>query len=535
MPTEKKQFNFKIGADPEFILTMQGRKVDARQTMSIVLKNKKDFIPSRDNMGFDVGDLGSIGWDGANSTGEIRPSASYEPQDVVNNIGGIFKKFIEHMKLCDMSTLSEYSSIGGHIHFEIPKGEKWSKEKNNTIQRKLASFYLPLLISENKTNLNIRLTQKYGSLKDYRVEQHFTYPDGTPGYTMEFRCPSAEWLTTPKIAKATLAYMGVVYHEIMNNPKNFAKFNDIIYKSDKQGDALQTLAIMEFEILTESIMLKARKYIRTFEMYPTYKNEIEYLFNPKQVIKDKQKVGYNIGIGWNLIGKTLPKKSEILCTKKRIQEIAETKDFDILKESMNVSYNEDTNVALYAEALKDRVAAFNWKLKNNYYLFGMRKGINEIIVKNLKGEYLHGKNLIKTILDKDALDNLFYKMEGKFQNSDGVARTQTLDFTTGKVKDMREAVIMIGLPYDMRRKEEMKDFLSLIWSIENGEIPKKLKKEERLRNDTDGPAEQYGEIYKILSSKGESAQVVMDSGSTSLRNHMAAIENVIMEGGNILN
>ena len=48
MPTEKKQFDFKIGADPEFVLTMQGRKVDAKQTIELVLKNKEEFKKSRD-------------------------------------------------------------------------------------------------------------------------------------------------------------------------------------------------------------------------------------------------------------------------------------------------------------------------------------------------------------------------------------------------------------------------------------------------------------------------------------------------------
>lgn len=528
MPKEKKQFDFKIGADPEFVLTMQGRKVDAKQTIELVLKNKEEFKKSRDGMGFEVGALGSIGWDGASSTGEIRPSAAFEPQDVTNNLGGMFKAFAKYLRICDMSTISEFSSVGGHIHLEIPKGEKWSVEKNNTIHRRMSSFYLPLLVAENKTNLNLRLKQGYGSIKDHRIENHFTYPDGTPGYTLEFRVPSAEWLTTPKLATATLAYMGVVYHEIMKHPKNFAKFNDIVYKSDKQGDALQTLAIMEFDLLTESILNKAKKYVRTFEMYETYKNEIEYIFNPKQVIKDKQKADYNIAIGWDLIGKTVPKRTEIMASKKKIQEIASIKDFDMLKDSMNVHYNDDANVSLYAEAIKDRVAAYNWKLKNSYYIFGMRKGIPVIIAKNLKDEYLTGKQIIKTRLDKDQLDRLFNKMNSKFDNANGISRTATLDFTTGKVKDMRETVILIGIPYEMRIKEDLKEFLNFIWLLEKGDI-KKPTKEERLKDDTCAPIEQMGEIYKILTKQTDSPQIIMDAGSISLNNHLRAVETVMME------
>jgi hypothetical protein len=532
MPNIKKGFEFKIGADPEFVLTMQGRKVDAKQTMQLVLNRKTGFKADRNDQGFDVEPFGNIGWDGASSTAEVRPNASHSPQEVVNNLGGMFKAFVKHIRLCDMSTISEYSSVGGHIHLEIPKGDKWSTEKRNTIHRRMASFYLPILISENKTNLNLRLKQGYGSLKDQRIEAKFKYADGAPGFTYEFRCPSAEWLTTPKLAQATIAYMGVVYNEILRHPKNFSKFTDIIYKSDKQGDALQTLAIMEFDLLTQSILNKVKKYVRTFEMYQYYKDEIEYLFNPKQVIKDKQKADYNIAIGWNLIGKTIPKKSEILASKKKIQGIAAKKDFDNLKSVMNIHYNADTNVALFAESLKDRVAAFNWKLKNNYFLFGMRKGIPAIIAKNLKKEYLTGQKIIKTVLEKEYTDRLFDKMGTKFNNANGVLANATLDFTTGKIKDMRESVIVIGIPYSMRIEENIKPFLNFIWTLEKGEIPKMNKKDEtRLIDDTNLPLEQKGEIYRILTKQTDTPQenIIMDTGSHSLRNHENALNEMIVE------
>ena len=525
----KKQFDFKIGADPEFVLTMQDRKVDAKQTMELILKSKTGF--KKTNEGFDIAPFGNIGWDGASSTAEIRPKASNDPQEVVNNMGGMFKAFIKHITICDMSTISEFSSVGGHIHLEIPKGLKISNEQKNTMHRRLASFYLPILIAENKTNLNLRLKQGYGSLKDNRIENKFQYPDGENGYTFEFRCPSAEWLTTPKLAQATIAYMGVIYHEILKHPKTFTKYSDIIYKSDKQGDALQTLAIMEFNLLTESILKKAKKYVRTFEMYETYKNEIEYIFNPKQVIKDKMKANYNITQGWNLINKTLiPKKSQILSSKKKIKSIAESKDFDILKGVMNIHYNDDTNVAMFADSLKDRVAAFNWKLKNNYFLFGMRKGITKIIAKNLKNEYITGTEIIKTILDKEHLDNLFRKMDQKFNNGNGISRTATLDFKTGKIKDMRESVILIGIPYMMRVKEDIKDFINFIWSLEKEELPQK-KEILELINDQVVSLKDKGEIYKILTKQTEKPEeeIIMDTSSNSLRSNENAVKEIINE------
>lgn len=541
MPIIKRKFNFKLGADPEFVLTMQGRKVDAEQTMKLALKGKPGFKQATSMAsggGYEIEPYGNIGWDGASSTAEIRPRPDYEPQKIIDNLAGIFKEFIKNMKLCDMSTLSEFSSVGGHLHLEIPKTDhQWGNEKINKIHRQLASFYLPLLISENKTNLNIRLKQGYGSLGDKRVENIFKWQDGSEGYTFEFRCPSAEWLTTPKLANATIAYMGVVYNEILNHSTNLKKFKDIIYTTDKQGDALQTLAIMDFNILTESILKKAKKYIRTFDMYPDYKEEIEYLFNPKQVIKDKIKAEYNIAIGWNLIEKSFPKKSQILSSKKKIQGIAEKKNFDMIKGVVNINYNDDTNVAAFADSLKDRVAAFNWKLKNSYYLFGMRKGIEKMIAKNLKDEYLTGKDSFKTILDKNEMDKLFDKMNQKFNNNTGISRTATLDFATGKLKDMRESIILIGLPYNMRIKENIKPFLNFIWSLEKGDIDPKIKKEDLLLDDQNLPVTQRGEIYKILTKQNNEPgeEVIIDTGSQSLRNHQRVINEMIQNNEEIIN
>jgi len=530
MPKPKvNEFGFKIGADPEFVLTMQNRKVDAEQTMKLMLKGKKQFKIK--GPGYEIGKYGNLGWDGAASTAEIRPSPENYPQKVVSNMANMFKEMIKHIKICDMSTISEFSPTGGHIHLEIPKDKKWKTNEQNIIQRRLSSFYLPILISENKTNLNLRLRQGYGSLKDHRVNKKFSHPDGSDGFTIEFRAPSAEWLTTPKTAIATLSYIAVVYHEIINHPKKFEKYNDIIFKSDKQGDALQTLAIMEFNLLTTTILKKVKKYIRTFEMYPHYKKEIEYLFNPKQVIRDKQKANYDIALGWGLSEKTtLPKKSEILCNKKKIQDIAEKTDFDILKRVMNVSYNNDTNVTLFAETFKDRIAAFNWKLKNNYYIFGMRKGMPEIIAKDLKGNYLTGTKTIKTFLDLDETEHLFARMMDKFNSGNNMSQfpnNSTIDFLTSKPKDLRESTIIIGIPYEMRIKENTKPFLSFLWSLEKNSPPKLTKKEiqSKVTDDTNKELKDQGLLYRILTKQTEQLpQIILDRQSISLRNNSMAID-----------
>jgi hypothetical protein len=161
----------------------------------------------------------------------------------------------------------------------------------------------------------------------------------------------------------------------------------------------------------------------------------------------------------------------------------------------------------------------------------MRKGIPAIIAKNLKKEYLTGQKIIKTVLEKEYVDRLFEKMGTKFNNNNGVLNNATLDFMTGKVKDMRESVIVVGIPYAMRIEENIKPFLNFIWTLEKGNISKMNKKDEtRLIDDTNLPLDQQGEIYRILTKQTETApEVVMDAGSHSLQNHVRALNEMINE------
>ena len=521
------KFNFTMGADPEFILTMQDQKVDARQTMELMLANQPDFENTND--GYDIKKFGNIGWDGANSTGEIRPAPSNDPYELTKNIHALFKHTTQHIKICDILTISKFSAIGGHIHFEKPKDTKWTKKRENIIHKQIASFYLPLLISENKINLSLRLRQNYGSLKDKKVNMNFSYPNGDPGYTLEFRTPSAEWLTTPKLTTATFAYLGTIYHEIINHPQHFSKFKDLIYQTDKQGDALQTLAILEFDLLTNTILKKAQQYIKTFEMYPKYKKEIAYIFNPKQIIKDKQQINYNIMLGWNLTKTTnQPTKRDMLASKKTIQNIAEKTDFDILKKIIKIQYNDDTKVSLFVETLKDRIAAFNWKLKNEYYIFGIRKGIPTIITKNLNNQYLSGSSLIKTQLDLTKIEQLFDKMINKLNITHPT--TNTIDFITGKLQNTKKNTIIIGIPYEMRIKEDFKPFLNLIWSLEKESIQPEKIDIPQLTNDRNLPIEKKGKIFKLLTKQLEpDQQIIIDNDSHSLNNHLNALSSIVNE------
>ena len=54
-----------------------------------------------------------------------------------------------------------------------------------------------------------------------------------------------------------------------------------------------------------------------------------------------------------------------------------------------------------------------------------------------------------------------------------------------------------------------------------------------LKDDTNLPLNEQGEIYKILTKQTEATQdIVIDEGSNSLRNHIQAVENMLYEAQN---
>ena len=70
----KREFPFMIGADPEFLMFHGAKAVDAKAVLTEFLKNKPTILSAQ--AGFKIEGVGEIGWDGASSTGEIRPDAS---------------------------------------------------------------------------------------------------------------------------------------------------------------------------------------------------------------------------------------------------------------------------------------------------------------------------------------------------------------------------------------------------------------------------------------------------------------------------
>ena len=500
-----KEFKFTIGADPEFNMEINNKKLNASEAITALLDDNSKF--QKDSAGYALRDkkAGAIGWDGHSSTGEIRPSPSKSPQEVVENLRAILTEFNKAAPLFELSTLSRTGTVGGHIHFEVSDfhPDRNSNTKMKALHKRLISLYLPIIMGENKVNLTLRMKGGYGQLcsnSAFRVDSKFKYPNGNPGYTYELRCPSAEWLTTPKIANATLAFLGVIFHEIRSNPKKFDKTcKEILVRNDQQGDALQTLAIAEYESLTKTLYSKIKKSIKTFELYEEFKDEINYILNPNKILADKQSANYDIRIGWNLnsIGKEATKKQ--ILSDKSFKKEALKKDLDAISKFVKISYNDDINVETFAKTLAKRSIAFNWNLNKTYFLFGIRKGISDYIVQDENEEIIKGSEQLKTILDKDSVNTLFQRMRDRVGVNHEVS--SRLNFITGKIEKIKENTILIGIPYEKRINDDHKSFIELIYEIEKNKTKIRNKKDERLIDDTDEENKDRGEIWKILNNQ----------------------------------
>jgi len=456
MPTKKKkepkkEFNFKIGADPEFLILLHSTRLQAQTILNMIFEDTtaKEF-------GYDIKG-GNIGWDGSAGTAELRPKPEKSPQLVVNNIHAMLKEFVSRANIFELTTLSKGAPTGGHIHLQ-----NINNRPTQHIHNQVMSFYWPLMLGEDKINLYERLEIGYGKIEDFKEKNN--------NKTYELRVPSAEWLTTPKITNATLAYLATIWHEIHFNQTNLNKFKDIIHNNTKQGNAIQELALSEFQNITKYIITQIKRAIKTFEMYPAYKKEIDYIMNYKKVIQDKKDVQYNMLKGWKLYSRKQPNKQTILKTNTKQIETSKI-NLDTFYNMIEIPCNDDMNVSMYADTIKDKIFNLGWKLNNNYHLFGLRKGLNKYIATNFNIEFLKGYKLINTLDDFDVIYRIIRKMLHKWNHNHLPKNPQEINKIT-KTKE-NEKNIIIGIPYEDRQKRITKNLIELIYNIEKETNKKK--------------------------------------------------------------
>lgn len=497
---EPKAFPFKIGADPEFNIVIQNQMVSANKLINLLYDKKQ---PKESNgMGYQIGTHGNIGWDGASATGEIRPSPENLPSKIVENIKKILESFVEKSGLFELSTKCDKSPVGGHIHIEL-NPEQINKHINRdndilkNVHKKLSAFYIPIMLGEDAVNLRIRLKHNYGKLTDYRTQEISTNQEtGIPtDMTYEFRVPSAEWLTTPRIAEGTLAYIATVYNEIINHPKSVDSCKNILFQNQKQGLVLQELALTRYIPIIKLLVQKVKQNLRSFEYYPYYKDQIDFILSPEKVLEEKKRVGFDMIRGWNLMIKSMPSKKELL-TEKLVRSAALKTNMDSMINLVRLPYNNDMNCSDFSRAIQTRVVALNWRLNNNYYLYGMVPNIDNYVAWNTNGEIVCGKEQIKTVSDLASLNGTYCKMMDKF----GIRTTED--------KEENRKNIIIGIPYKTRINLDIKSLVKLIYEMEKNKFNPVMINQSSLINDTGKPSEERGKIWKAYNVPNESERII---------------------------
>jgi len=479
--THPKEFPFNMGADPEFNIIMQSKRISAKHLIKKMFKDKEDSEMGKKLSG------GSLGWDGNEATAEIRPDPSKSPIKLAKNLGKMFKEFAKQTQLFKLTTLSNTAPVGGHIHIEIPQ-EGISQKIMDKRHKIMASFYIPLFIGEDNINLRIRNKNGYGKITDHKEQG---VGNGNT-VTYEFRVPSAEWMTTERIAIATLAYLGTVWNEIINHPSNIKKAESILIKNNKQAEALHELSISNFVFLTQTMISKIKKHIKTFEYYPEYKKEIEFILNPAKVSAEKRKFDYDIISGWKLQKQITFNKREYL-SEKTIKNAGKHINLDDYSQAVNVPYNDDEFVGDFVSKLKHRILVFNWKMKKQIFVFGLKQGVKEYIAIDKNWNIIKGKKVIKTHEDKDIITSIFQRMSERFF-IDNAGHTEP-ERRAGK------NFILIGIPYEQRLERNYKPFLELVYNIEKNRIPITAISSLNLSDEQDGP------IFKAYNSN-ESSSIV---------------------------
>lgn len=185
---DKEEFDFTIGADPEFCC------VDGRTLIeSAAYTNNQD----------------PFGCDGNGVTFEVRPEPSKCPLEVVGNIHDIFarkchsdKQFLRF----NWKAGSYYADcpLGGHIHFGISNRRIPFEISARVLDNYVAAI---TLLIEHK-NQGLRRREAYGRMSDIRPQD----------WGFEYRTCSS-WITSPYVAAAVLCLSKTVMYEIANNPQ----------------------------------------------------------------------------------------------------------------------------------------------------------------------------------------------------------------------------------------------------------------------------------------------------------------------------
>jgi len=476
------QLPISIGSDPEFLLYTKNKEfAPAYETIKKLIfnDNSNNVVPIQ------IENKGEYGWDGANRTGEIRPKPSNDIETATDNLKQIITKMHQDLPNLTPTTLSINMPIGGHIHLDRILTEKEKKlekssynfDSSNTrtkqITTNIAAFLIPIVASEHAlSGYNRSINSSYGKLNDMRTDirgrEH-------KNVVHEIRGLSAEWLTTERTAKATFAYLTCVWNEINKETDTITKSN-ITIKTPKQLQRIQELVTLKDPIVLQGYTKLIKKEIKNFELYQQFKEEIDFILSPEKVKKEKEQNDYNIFKGWGLIKNTPTNIKTKTITKEQLlkkitsKEIQNKNEIENIGNQINILENGDYKTSQFAEKLYETTVLNDINLKNRYFIFGLKKETKGYLIKNISEKTFREIPQNKT---KEQIKNITEAMTLKVASNHRNYKTiNTLNPLNGKVETDQKSLVIIGIPYETRLKENYKEFLLKIYKTEKNKQPK---------------------------------------------------------------
>jgi len=185
-----------------------------------------------------------------------------------------------------------------------------------------------------------------------------------------------------------------------------------------------------------------------------------------------------------------------------------------------VPYNNDLNVKALMQLLARRTYALNLDLKNEYFFFGLKKGMDKHLVATIEG--LGEKQIIQLMQKPSALsfkDSLktAKKMGERVMGHLGSANTQRFDAQTAKIVPVVHRSVLIGIPYEEREaitdsESALQPFaalMQLVWKLEQGQLvpavpgPEDAEEDRRMAESLAGMVGTLSEFEETLLNSPE--------------------------------
>lgn len=426
-------FPFLIGGDPEFNIIVGNEKVGAR----MLLTNLKHptHLPE-----------GDISHDHHEDTGEFNPKPAFTPRELTTNLDALIKTLSGLFPIAKLNTNSQDGWVGGHIHLDLPHKLIMTgcpRPEMNQISRTLNFFWTLPLLGENPINIQVRRNngsdgngnRGYGRMDTY---QDRYMEDGRTTY--EFRLPSAEWLTYPKLAEATLAYVAAVWHEIINR-KGLTKFKPIVFKNLEQMENVSNAILSRYDPIVKTTLSTIKNAINKFEFYKPYKKQIDYLFDFKTILAEKEKINYDLTQGW-----TNPK---LWYKMPQPKDTVIAPNTEICEHFIPIYWNEDYKMDKVKSQLSQYIIQNKTEINNPICIYGLKKEVKTYLVTTRNG-VLAGEKLITTTANRDRIIRITDRMRNRCNNDN---------------------IVAIGIPYEDRQNNTyLNPIIELITNLNKSKL-----------------------------------------------------------------